>query len=61
MLSHVRRTKVRVKSDFARTHADYIAMAASLQLITTQIKASKFATAWLITTKGLAWLQERDT
>jgi len=52
---------VRVKSDFARAHADYVAVAASLQLITTHVKASKFATAWLITTKGLAWLNERDT
>jgi hypothetical protein len=60
VLNRVRRTKVRVKSDFARAHAEYVAMAASLQLITTQIKRSQFATAWLITTKGLAWLNERD-
>jgi len=52
--------KVRVKSDFARSHADYVAMAASLQLISTQIGRSKFSTAWLITTKGLSWLNERE-
>jgi hypothetical protein len=61
VLTRIRRSKVRVKADFARSHAEYVAMAASLQLISTMIGRSRFATAWLITTKGLAWLNERDT
>jgi hypothetical protein len=51
---------VRVKSDFARKEADVIAMAASLQLITTKVAAQRFAKTWLITSKGLTWLTEKD-
>jgi hypothetical protein len=50
----------RVKSDYARKAAEYIAMAASLNLITTKIGPQRFAQAWHITSKGLTWLNEKD-
>jgi hypothetical protein len=51
---------VRLKSDFARREADIIAMAASLQLITTKVGNQRFANTWHITSKGLHWLNEKD-
>jgi hypothetical protein len=51
---------VRIKSDFARKEADIIAMAASLHLITTKVGTNRFAKTWHITTKGLAWLNEKE-
>lgn len=54
------REAVRVKSDYARKEADIIAMAASLQLITTKIGAQRFAKTWHITSKGLTWLNEKE-
>jgi hypothetical protein len=56
----VQREHVRVKSDLARKEADVIAMAASLQLISTKVGAQRFAKTWLITSKGLVWLNEKD-
>lgn len=52
--------QVSVKSDMARKEADVIAMAASLQLITTKVGAQRFAKTWLITSKGLKWLDEKE-
>ena len=60
VLRAVWREQVRVKSDFARKEADVIALAASLQLITTKVAAQRFAKTWLITSKGLTWLTEKD-
>jgi hypothetical protein len=54
------REQVRVKSDYARKAADIIAMAASLRLITTKVGPQRFAKTWHITTKGLAWLNEKE-
>jgi hypothetical protein len=44
----------------ARKEADVIAMAASLQLITTKVGAQRYAKTWLITSKGLTWLNEKE-
>lgn len=44
----------------ARKEADVIAMAASLSLITTKVGPQRFAKTWLITSKGLNWLNEKD-
>lgn len=49
-----------MKSDMARKEADVIAMAASLSLITTKVGPQRFAKTWLITSKGLNWLNEKD-
>lgn len=51
----------RVKSDYARAQADIVAMAASLQMITTKIGTAKFANSWRITIRGQSWLQEQET
>lgn len=48
----------RTKSDFARIHADGVAIAASLGLITTKIGAERFDRSWHITRKGLTFLGE---
>jgi hypothetical protein len=60
VLRAIWREQVRVKSDMARKEADVIAMAASLQLITTKVGPQRFAKTWLITSKGLTWLNEKD-
>lgn len=47
-----------VQSATARSHAEVVAMAASLQLITTRVNSQVFSRNWQITTKGLMWLNE---
>jgi hypothetical protein len=47
-----------IQSDYARTNADVVAMAASLQLITTQLTRTEYSRAWRLTSKGLLWLNE---
>lgn len=59
-LSHIWRSTVTVKGDFARTHADIIAMAASMQLITTRVGPNAYAGAWQITAKGLRHVNENE-
>jgi hypothetical protein len=49
-----------VSSNFARQQASYIAMAASMQLITTRVSSGVYRGAWNITPKGLSWLRETD-
>ena len=61
LLQRVYHDPMKVKSDYARKEAEVVAMAASLQLITTQIDAQCFARSWRVTTKGLAWLNERNS
>jgi hypothetical protein len=60
LLDLVWREKVSIKSNYARTNAEVVAMAASLHLITTQVSIGTFAGAWNITNKGLTWLHEKD-
>jgi hypothetical protein len=47
-----------VQSATARSQAEVVAMAASLQLITTRVNAQVFSRNWQITNKGLRWLNE---
>lgn len=49
-----------VKSDFAREHADYVAMAASLQLITTRLYRDVFSREWRPTVLGLQFVEAMD-
>jgi hypothetical protein len=49
-----------VMSNFAQRHMRYVAMAASLNLITTRDKADTFGRTWRITNKGLLYLNETD-
>src|SRR4051794_10712317 len=44
-----------VQSDFARTHADYIAMAASLGLLSTRLYGNVYSREWRPTVKGLSF------
>ncbi|UGA46826.1 hypothetical protein HU230_0012585 [Bradyrhizobium quebecense] len=62
LLALVVRAPQRVKSDYVRANAEIVAMAASLQLITTRVSKGTYAQAWRITTKGLTFFQQqRDT
>ena len=45
------------KSDFAREHADFVAMAASDGFITTRQATGLYSNVWLITAKGLRHLE----
>jgi len=47
----------RTKSDFARDHADLIAMAASDGLITTRVATGLYGRQWKITIAGLQRLK----
>lgn len=49
-----------VASDFARKHADYVAMAASMGLISTRVHLNVFSREWRPTVAGLRWLNELD-
>ena len=46
------------KSDFARSHADWIALSASLDLITVMTSETTWTRNWMITEKGLIALEE---
>lgn len=52
------RTPFRTKSNFARSHADAVALAASAGFITTQVRGRQFGATWLITNQGLEVLNE---
>jgi regulator of extracellular matrix RemA (YlzA/DUF370 family) len=58
VLDEAHRTGFTVQSGFARRHAELVACAASLQLITTRIQPGVFSRDWQITAKGLRWLNE---
>jgi hypothetical protein len=61
LLRSIYKHPMATKGDDARKHADLVAMAASLQLITTRLSATEYGRQWRVTTKGLAWLNEKDT
>lgn len=48
-----------VQSDFARANASYVAMAASIGLISTKVHNNIFSSEWRPTVKGLTWLDKR--
>lgn len=60
MLINIWTGVVTVSSNFARAHALYIGMAASMQLITTRVSSTVYRGAWNITPKGLSWLNETE-
>lgn len=54
------RYRFSVKSTYARTNAEIVAMAASLHMLTTKTGVSTFASEWQITNTGLSWLNEKE-
>lgn len=46
------------KSDYCREHTDYVAMAASLGLITTKVYGNVFSREWRPTVKGLMFCEK---
>lgn len=51
---------VMVKGNLARDNADIVAMAASMQLITTRVGPNCYAGAWQITGKGLRHINDTE-
>jgi hypothetical protein len=49
-----------VQSNFAREEAGLVAMAASLQLITTRVSDGVYSSDWQITGKGIRLLNELE-
>lgn len=49
---------ISLQGDYARQQPVFIAMAASLNLITTELPGGTFGRRWYITSKGLRWLNE---
>lgn len=58
MLDYAWQEGFTVQSDYARRNAEVVAMAASLQLITTRVNRDVFSRQWQITAKGHRWLNE---
>jgi len=48
------------KSDYAREHADVIAMAASRGLLTTEVACGIFSREWRVTVAGVRLLSEMN-
>lgn len=46
-----------VKSDYARANAEFVAMAASMGLISTKLGGNVFSSDWRPTMRGLAFLE----
>jgi len=46
------------KSDFARTWATHVALAAVEGLISTRLTEEKFTNVWMVTSDGLDWMSE---
>jgi hypothetical protein len=49
-----------VQSDFARKNMGHVAMAASMQLITTRVTEGVYSSMWQITAKGIRLLNELE-
>ena len=47
-----------VQSDYARSGADFIAMASSIGLISTRLHSNVYSREWRPTIKGLEWLED---
>lgn len=61
LLRKVWRSPMSIKSDYARTHAVIVAMAASLRMISTKVREGVFASRWHITVTGLSWMKEQES
>jgi hypothetical protein len=60
LLTAIWRGTVTVKSDCARDNAEIVAMAASMNLITTRVGPNCYAGAWQISGKGLRFINETE-
>lgn len=58
VLSHAHFNSFTTKSDFARKHADVVAMLACSELISTEIGANNWSNVWKVTASGLQLLQD---
>ena len=58
LLDHAWQDSFTIMSDYAQRNMELVAMAASLQLITTRVNRDVFSRNWQITAKGHRWLNE---
>lgn len=58
LLDHAWQEGFTIQSAYARDYAELVAMASSLQLITTRVNRDVFSRTWQITAKGHRWLNE---
>jgi hypothetical protein len=58
LLEHAWTDGFTVMSNYAQSNMELVAMASSLQLITTRVNRDVFSRNWQITSKGLRWLNE---
>jgi hypothetical protein len=49
---------IALQSDFFRSNAPYVAMAASLGYLTTHIGGNEYCSEWHPTSRGLRWLEK---
>lgn len=47
-----------IQSDYFRQNAPYVAMAASMGLLSTKVAGKWFSSEWRPTVRGLKWLEE---
>jgi hypothetical protein len=59
VLERVWKAGIRTKSNFARAHADAVAIASDRRLITTQLTHGDYGRSWYITPEGLVLLWKR--
>ena len=58
VLSHAHFNSFTTKSDFARKHADIVAMLACCELISTEVGLNRWTNVWKVTASGLQLLQD---
>lgn len=58
---HARVEPFTTKSDFARTAANAVGLAASEGLITTRMNDDTYTNRWMVTADGLEWLEGVET
>lgn len=54
------KTGFTVSSNLAKDQAALVAMAASMQLISTRVTSTVYSREWQVTGKGLRWLNETE-
>lgn len=59
VMERVWKEGIRTKSDFARIHANAVAIASDRRLITTQLTTGEYGRSWYITPEGLSLLWKR--
>ena len=60
VVARARQTPFTTKSNFARIHANEVALAASEGFITTKLNDTTYTNAWMVTGEGLDFMEGLD-